>query len=138
MAEAKKYDGDKIQVELFPWNAFIETSIVLSLGATVYDPGNWKSGKGFKYSRLIGAMLRHIIAVALGQDKDPKSGRHHLGHVICEAAFLYETQLAGKGEDDRANIQFLPTGVLDMLLDPKQVAAARKLRAQMEAKNGRK
>ncbi|MGD9729101.1 MAG: dATP/dGTP diphosphohydrolase domain-containing protein [Nitrospiraceae bacterium] len=134
MAEAKKYDGEKIQMELFPWNAFIETCIVLTLGATTYDPGNWKSGNGFKYSRLIGAMLRHLIALALGQDKDPKSGRHHVGHLICEAAFLYETQLAGKGVDDRAAIQFFPKELIDMLMDPEQVAAARAGRAENEAR----
>lgn len=105
MAEAKKYDGTKVSLALFPMRAYIETCQVLHFGAEAYDIGNWHNGQGFNYGRLASALQRHYAPWLLGEDNDPDSGRNHIAHLICEAAFVLESQLCGVGVDDRDRYQ---------------------------------
>ena len=103
--EPQKFDGEKIRVELLPVDALEEIAKVLTFGAIKYAAGNWATGSGFKWSRLAGALLRHIFAWMRGEDRDPESGISHLAHAGCMLLFLLSHVLRNHGEDDRA-----PTG----------------------------
>lgn len=99
MSGGTKYDEGKIRLELLSVPALIEIGKVMTFGATKYDDHNWR--KGFKWSRLYGALLRHIFAHLNGQDKDPETGISHLAHAGCCLMFLLEHEISGLGQDDR-------------------------------------
>jgi hypothetical protein len=96
---ALKFDGAKPRVELLPFAALEETSKVLAFGVEKYGEHNWRNG--FKWSRLLGAMLRHIFAFLRGEDNDPETGLSHMAHAACCVLFLLEHILLKYGEDDR-------------------------------------
>lgn len=88
MSDAKKFDQGKPRMELLPSSALLEISKVLTEGAKKYDPWNW--AKGLQYSRLIGAVMRHVSAWKDGEDKDPETGLSHLAHAACGLMFLLD------------------------------------------------
>lgn len=96
---AIKEDGDKNRLELLPVGPLQDIAEILTFGAKKYADHNWRNG--FKWSRLIGACLRHLFAWAGGQDKDPETGKSHLAHAGCCILFLLEHEKRGLGEDDR-------------------------------------
>lgn len=96
---ALKFDTNKIPVELLPTQALEEVAKVLAFGAKKYDSWNW--AKGFKWTRLIGAAIRHIFAYQRGEDKDSESGLSHIAHAACCLLFLLQHELSNLGEDDR-------------------------------------
>jgi hypothetical protein len=53
------------------------------------------------WSRVKGALDRHLIAWWMGEDKDPETGFSHLWHVGCCVLFLIAYELRGAGLDDR-------------------------------------
>lgn len=71
----------------------------MTFGATKYSAWNW--AKGMKWSRLIGALLRHLLDWARGQKLDPESGLPHLWHALCCLVFLVVYEKRNLGEDDR-------------------------------------
>lgn len=103
MTEALKYDEDKVPLELLAPTALTEIAKVLQFGAKKYSAHNWR--KGMKWSRLLGASLRHLFAYIRGEDKDPETGLSHLAHLGCCVMFLLEYQLLGLGTDDRYGSQ---------------------------------
>ena len=100
-----KDDNGKPRVELLSADALIEISKVMTYGADKYTrngvPGehNWR--KGFKWSRLLGAVLRHLFCFMRGEDTDKDSGLPHLAHAGCCIMFLLEHQTRSLGIDDR-------------------------------------
>jgi len=96
---AIKHDRDKIRMELLPPVGLAAIAEVLTYGAIKYGDHNWRNG--FKWSRLFGALLRHIYAHMRGQDKDPETGFSHLAHAGCCILFLIEHEKEGLGNDDR-------------------------------------
>lgn len=96
---AIKHDSDKNRLELIPSEAIEEIGKVLTHGAKKYDSWNW--AKGFKWSRLLGALLRHVYAWARGEDKDPETGLSHLAHAGCCIVFLIYHEIYHKDLDDR-------------------------------------
>lgn len=94
-----KHDQDKLRLDLFPIEAFHGISQVLTFGAKKYEDRNWELG--MKWSRVYGALLRHITAWWDGEEDDPESGMPHLWHAGCCAAFLITYAERGVGEDDR-------------------------------------
>ena len=94
-----KYDKDKLRYDLLPIEALDEVVAVLTFGAKKYNDNNWR--KGFRWSRVIAALLRHITAFMKGENLDPESGKHHLAHAICCALFLLTFALNKVGLDDR-------------------------------------
>ena len=99
-----KLDTEKVRVELLPTDALNEIAKVLTFGAKKYEAGNWATGDGFKWSRLYGALLRHVFAWARGEDTDPESGISHLAHAGCMLLFLLAHTLRKQGADDRTEI----------------------------------
>jgi hypothetical protein len=76
-----------------------EVARVLEFGARKYQAHNWR--KGMRWSRLIGAAMRHLAAYERGELTDPETGLHHLGHFGCCIMFLLVYQRDGLGTDDR-------------------------------------
>ena len=68
------------------WDGLAELCDVLDHGAEHYMAGNWQ--KGQPVTRVVDSMMRHAMAIARGEDIDPKSGKTHRGHVMANACFL--------------------------------------------------
>jgi hypothetical protein len=95
-----KFDDNKVRMELLPVSALIGIAEVFTFGAKKYDSWNW--AKGIKYSRLYGALLRHMTAWYKGEEIDPESGKSHLYHAGCCLMMLIDTQKnLDKSLDDR-------------------------------------
>jgi len=82
-----KYDQDKPQWDLLPWEPVAEVVAVLTLGAKKYSPDNWLKVPDHR-RRYFAAALRHIMAWWCGQKNDAETGLHHLAHAICCLLFL--------------------------------------------------
>jgi hypothetical protein len=85
---AIRYDQDKPDWSLIPMEALEEVVKVLEFGAKKYHRDNWRTGDGFRYSRVINSLLRHTYAWMRGEDLDPESGFSHLAHMGCNVLFL--------------------------------------------------
>lgn len=96
---AMKHDSDKVRLELLSVPALTAIAEVLTFGAKKYADHNWR--KGFDWSRLFGAAMRHLFAAMRGEDLDPESGLPHLAHLGCCVMFLLEHYLCKLGRDDR-------------------------------------
>jgi hypothetical protein len=81
-----KYDGDKSRMDLISPYAMDELGKVLAYGAQKYSDRNWE--QGIAWSRIVGALLRHLFAYLRGERIDRESGCSHLSHVLCNAHFL--------------------------------------------------
>jgi len=99
ISEGMKHDANKIPVELLPTQALEEIAKALAFGQKKYNSWNW--AKGFKWSRLIGAAMRHLFAWSRGEDTDKESGLSHLAHLGCCVLFLLQHELSQLGTDDR-------------------------------------
>lgn len=81
MLKGTKHDGEKSPITLVDPEYIRLTADVLAFGAKKYAKHNWRGG--IEVSRLLDAAMRHILAVADGQDTDPESNLRHLGHASC-------------------------------------------------------
>lgn len=97
--EGVKFDQGKPRTDLISAVAILELSKVLEFGARKYADHNWR--KGMKWSRLLGAALRHILSFMSGESKDPETGLSHLAHAFCCLMFLLEYEVTHKNLDDR-------------------------------------
>lgn len=97
--QGTKHDTGKIRLELLSVPALNAIAEVMTFGAKKYADHNWR--KGFDWSRLYGAALRHLTAHMSGEDKDPESGLSHLAHLGCCVMFLLEHESRNLGTDDR-------------------------------------
>lgn len=93
-----KNDAEKLPVELLDAHALEGLTAVLAFGANKYAPNNWR--KGFNYSRLIAAMLRHTFALMKGERNDPESGLPHIDHIGCCWMFLSNMMKTRSDLDD--------------------------------------
>lgn len=96
-----KHDTGKPRFELIPPEALDGLAAVLTFGATKYSDRNWE--KGMKWSRVFGALMRHMWAWWRGEKRDVETGLSHLHHAACCIAFLQTYETRGSGEDDRTN-----------------------------------
>jgi hypothetical protein len=85
----------KVRLDLFPPSALYGISTVFTYGAAKYDDWNW--AKGLPYSRLYGALQRHLLLWFMGQDSDPETGFSHLWHAGCNIAMLIHTEQLARG-----------------------------------------
>lgn len=95
----KKFDAEKPKISLIPSEVITGMAEILTFGANKYGALNWL--KGIKYSRLIDAANRHMLAFQNGQDLDTESGKSHLLHAMVNLAFLYYFSVHKKELDDR-------------------------------------
>ena len=85
---AVKFDDNKTDWSLMPFEAVEEINKVLEFGAKKYSAHNWTEGEGFSYTRVMSSLFRHLFAWSRGQDLDPESGLSHLAHAGCNVLFL--------------------------------------------------
>ncbi len=97
-----KYDEGKLPLDLLPSKPLEIIAEVLKFGKDKYGAYNWR--KGMEWSRLIAALMRHLLAWKEGEDKDPETGISHLGHIGCCVLFLLEYEARNIGEDDRYKV----------------------------------
>lgn len=98
MSEGQKNDQGKPRMSLLSSSALEELAKVMSFGAVKYQDHNWR--RGFKWSRLMDATLRHINAFNGGNRKDPETNLTHLAHAMANLMMLIEFEKMGIGEDD--------------------------------------
>lgn len=94
-----KFDSAKPPVDLLDPYALEQIALVLAFGAQKYHAHNWRSG--IRYSRLIAAAMRHIMAINRGEDIDPESGLPHAAHAGCCVMFLLWMMQERPDLDDR-------------------------------------
>lgn len=87
------------RLDLIPPEFLEELGRVFGEGAKKYSDNNYL--KGYEYRKSLGAMLRHIMRFAGGEDIDRETGCHHLAHAAWHCSTLYTFQREGLGEDDR-------------------------------------
>jgi hypothetical protein len=100
--QAVKFDTEKPQLQWLPYESLCEVAKVMEYGAGKYGNRNWQAG--MKWSRMIGASLRHIFAWMNGEDKDSETGLSHLAHAATCLMFLlwyekHHPQLDDRKED---------------------------------------
>lgn len=99
MKAGSKFDGDKNRLELVDALAIEGIGRVLTFGAKKYAADNWRGG--IQYTRLIGAIKRHLSAIERGVDVDPESGLPHIDHLGCEWMFMSNFMKTRLDLDDR-------------------------------------
>ena len=98
-SSATKHDAGKTEYCYLSPIAMEEICKVLTFGAKKYAPHNWT--KGFKWTRVFSAAMRHLFAWLSGQDKDSETGLSHLAHAACCIMFLLEFAVTKPELDDR-------------------------------------
>lgn len=94
-----KFDSDKIRLELLPPELIFAVGDIMTSGAKKYTDRNWELG--MNWSRVYGALMRHLWAWWRGDAGDPDTGRSHLWHAGCCIAFLIAYEERKTGTDDR-------------------------------------
>lgn len=115
--QGNKADTGKSPCELLSPVAMLATADVLAVGAKKYAPNNWR--KGLAWSRVIGAILRHLFAFMRGEDLDAETGLPHIDHLACEVMFLQEFYRTRKDLDDRYSAQ---SANLSAIIQPYQMS----------------
>jgi len=103
MNEGVKKDQEKLRLDLIPDTTIDGLGRVLTFGANKYGDRNWENG--IKWSRIIGALERHLNAIKRREDIDPESGLLHSEHVLANASFLnhyFHTYPEGDDRPDKA------------------------------------
>ena len=60
---------------------------------------NYKGG--IRLTKYLDSMMRHMLALIAGQDRDDDSGYDHAGHLLCNLAMFYWTRANRPDLDDR-------------------------------------
>lgn len=103
-ADPKGHAGAlKPQLALIPPTASEEMAKALACGAERYGPWNWR-GTGVEAMTYLHAMRRHIDRYLDGEDIDPDSGVHHLGHVMAGCGIVLDARKHGTLIDNRPPI----------------------------------
>jgi len=90
----------KIPYDKLPLRVLEGDSVVHSHGAEKYGERNWRIDK-ILTSTYEGAIMRHFIAWANGEDKDPDSGLSHLYHIRACCAVMLDAEMFDSLIDDR-------------------------------------
>lgn len=99
-AERARAD-DKLRLELIDTALMEAAAPPLAHGAEKYGVRNWRINPIY-WRTYIGALRRHVNALADGEDIDPDSGFLHLGHIVANANVLLDAQKHGTLVDDRS------------------------------------
>lgn len=90
----------KAPLSLVPSTAMTVAALAHADGALKYGAWNWRYA-GVRASIYLDAAERHILAWTHGEEVDPDSGVHHLGHALACLNILVDAQVVGKLVDDR-------------------------------------
>ena len=106
--EATKHDDGKPDVTLVDPEFREEVARVLGHGEAKYGRDNWKGGLDF--SRLLGAVHRHLAACEKGEDLDPETGLSHAAHAAA-GLMMYDWTRKHKSELDSRRYKTQEQGV---------------------------
>jgi len=81
-----KFDVDKNRMDLIPAEGEYGAGEAFTYGVKKYGDNNWR--EGIQYSRLIGAIQRHLNAFKGGEDRDKESNLYHVDSVAATAMML--------------------------------------------------
>jgi len=81
-----KFDGGKLRLDLVPVELLETLADIYTYGTIKYDDDNWRDG--LKFSRIMGAVLRHLFAWYHGEDVDHESKKLHLAHAFWNVGTL--------------------------------------------------
>lgn len=132
LKEGTKLDDEKVRLDLFPYDALVAISHVLTFGARKYADRNWE--KGIKWGRVFGAAQRHLVAWWMGKtetnvnylfgEMDDESKMSHLWHAGCCIVFLIAFEARGMRKfDDRPGVDNFVSGVEGGWVNEKGVGA---------------
>lgn len=76
-----------------------ESAHVFDYGRKKYSEWNW--AKGMAWSIPLACAIRHLLAIAAGEENDKESGLPHRGHFICNVAMLLTFENTFPEGDDR-------------------------------------
>lgn len=99
-----KSDQGKTDWTLLPWRSIEKAAEIMTQAIRPKDEGgegyardSWRTVPG-GFWRYWAAMHRHILRRYLYDEViDPKSGKPHMAHLICNAAFVCEMDLENNG-----------------------------------------
>ena len=102
--KAIKYDEGKPMFQLIPAYAHKQVAHVFTYGHTKYEKEagggkNWE--KGMPWTKMLGAVERHINAFKAGEDIDDESGLFHLAHAATDILMMIEWYRTHPELDDR-------------------------------------
>lgn len=106
---ALKFDSAKPPISLVPRSLIEAAARAFAFGAAKYARHNYRLG--MNVSRLLDATLRHLLAVAESDDRDPESGLDHLDHAAASLGMLIDTLT-------RVRKGFLPGSLDDRWSEP--------------------
>lgn len=95
-----KYGIAKDPLHLIPPEGLIHEAGAFRQGAEKYGAYNWRQNS-VAASVYYAAALRHLTQWWEGQDLDPESGAHHLGHARACLAIVLDAGKWDKLIDDR-------------------------------------
>jgi Domain of unknown function (DUF5664) len=98
MGTGVKHDAGKSRVELLSGHALLALGDAARYGAAKYSDRNWEGG--MKWSRVLGATLRHLFAFMSGEVYDKESGLHHVSHAMWGCMVLLDYHITSRGEND--------------------------------------
>jgi hypothetical protein len=90
----------KLPLDIVPATATALAALAHLDGALKYGKWNWRES-GVRSSIYVAAALRHIQKWNNGEELDPDSGVHHLGHVLACINILIDALAMGNLNDDR-------------------------------------
>ena len=80
-----KYDREKPMWHLIPMDCVSGVVKVMTFGAKKYKPNSWQ---GVGAERYYSAGMRHLEAIAGGEELDSESNLHHAFHYLCNQIFI--------------------------------------------------
>ena len=100
-SDGTKHDGDKLRLDLIDPIFEAYTAMALGFGADKYGDGNWL--KGIQWSRIYGALRRHLRSWYEGEEIDMESNNPHLAHAAAMLMMLcrYSSDPSYNHLDDR-------------------------------------
>ena|ERR1700682_4855695 len=99
LATGVKHDSGKVRMDLLSPIALEEIAKVMTYGAKKYGDNNWRGG--LAWSRVVGALLRHVFSWIKREEIDSETGLSHLAHAGCCLMFLLEYSITHPELDDR-------------------------------------
>lgn len=97
--EDRKPQTGKCRLDLLPFEALGPIANVFEHGLEKYGLDNWRQ---LSTRRLyFAAIMRHLLAWMMREEKDPDSGLSHLAHAGACILILITAEDIGLGKDDR-------------------------------------
>jgi hypothetical protein len=90
----------------------VEESLAMYEGAVKYGKWNYRA-IGVRVSVYLDAALRHLMRYNNGEDRDPKTGVHHLGYARACMGIILDALNMGKLTDDRPPMSPATVALLD-------------------------